>query len=125
MKITRINHAALNVPAGVEDMERFYTGLLGIPTVPRDIPPEFAARIPGFWLQLGETQLHVIQAELKGVAREPTGRHIAFYVEDLEAAVATLAAEGVAHDRFGGVVFLADPGGNTIELQQDPRLAGA
>jgi hypothetical protein len=69
-------------------------------------------------LQLGETQLHVIQAELKGVAREPTGRHIAFYVEDLEAAVATLAAEGVAHDRFGGVVFLADPGGNTIELQQ-------
>ena len=46
MKITRINHAALNVPAGVEDMERFYTGLLGIPTVPRDIPPEFAARMP-------------------------------------------------------------------------------
>jgi hypothetical protein len=39
MKITRINHAALNVPAGVEDMERFYTGLLGIPTVPRDIRP--------------------------------------------------------------------------------------
>jgi hypothetical protein len=31
----------------------------------------------------------------------------------------------VAHDRFGGVAFLADPGGNTIELQQDPRLAGA
>ena len=123
MKITRVNHAALNVPSGVEEMERFYTGLLGIPTVPREIPPEFAARIPGFWLQLGDTQVHVIQAELKGVPREPTGRHIAFYVEDLEAAVATLAAAGVAHDHFGGVVFLADPGGNTIELQQDPRRA--
>jgi hypothetical protein len=38
---------------------------------------------------------------------------------------AALAVAGVAHDRRGGVVLLADPGGNTIELQRDTRLAGA
>ena len=94
MKITRFNHAALHVGSGVEEMERFYTGVLGIPTVPRDIPPEFASRVPGFWMQLDNAQVHVIQAPLAGRPREPMGRHLAFYVEDLEAAVATLAGIG-------------------------------
>lgn len=121
MKITRFNHAALNIASGVQDMESFYTGVLGIPAVPRQLPPEFAVRVPGFWLQLGETQVHVIQAPLEGRPREPVGRHIAFYVENLDEAVATLGAAGIAYDRLGGFVFLADPAGNTIELQQDPR----
>jgi len=121
MKITRFNHAALNVPSGVDEMERFYSGVLGIPTVPRELPAGFAARVPGFWLQIGEAQVHVIESALEGRPREPVGRHIAFYVENLDEAVAELDAAGVACDRLGGFVFLADPAGNTIELQQDPR----
>ena len=120
MKITRVNHTALNIPAGIAEVEHFYTRLLGIPTVPRQLPPEFADRVPGFWMQLGQTQVHIIQAALEVRAREPFGPHIAFYVEDLDAAVAELAAAGVEFDHFPGFVFCADPAGNTIELQQDP-----
>ena len=123
MKITRVNHAAMNVASGLDEMRRFYTEFLGIPTVPRQIPPEMAARVPGFWMQLGDTQVHVIQAPLQGVAREPVGPHIAFYVENLEQAVATLRAEGIAFDRFDRFVFFADPAGHTLELQQDPEIA--
>ena len=99
MKITRVNHAALNIAAGITEVEHFYTRLLGIPTVPRQLPPEFAARVPGFWMQLGQTQVHIIQAPLEGRAREPVGPHIAFYVDDLDAAVAELGVAGIEFDR--------------------------
>lgn len=122
MKITRVNHAALNIAAGITEVEHFYTRLLGIPTVPRQLPPEFAARVPGFWMQLGQTQVHIIQAPLEGRAREPVGPHLAFYVDDLDAAVAELGVAGIEFDRFGGFVFFSDPAGNTVELQQDPEL---
>lgn len=121
MRITRVNHAALNIPAGIAEVEQFYTKLLGIPTVPRQLPPEFADRVPGFWMQLGNTQVHIIQAQLEGRAREPMGPHIAFFVDNLDQAVAELAAAGVEYDRFAGFVFFADPAGNTIEFQQDPE----
>lgn len=120
MKITRVNHAAYNLPAGIEAVERFYTGTLGIPTVPRDVPAEWAARVPGFWMQLPNAQVHMIQSPLAGTPREPVGPHIAFFVEDLEQAVAELQAGGIDFDRLGGFVFLADPAGLTVELQQDP-----
>lgn len=38
---------------------------------------------------------------------------------DLEAAVAELSAVGVDFVRNGPQVWLTDPSGNTIELQQD------
>jgi catechol 2,3-dioxygenase-like lactoylglutathione lyase family enzyme len=121
MKITSVNHAALNIPAGMAEVRHFYTQLLGIPTVPRQLPAEFADKVPGFWMQLGQTQVHIIQAPLEGRAREPLGPHIAFYVDDLDAAVEELETARVAFDRLGGFVFFSDPAGNTIELQQDPE----
>jgi hypothetical protein len=51
------------------------------------------------------------------------GPHLSYYVEDLEGAVRELEERGIEHLRFRLVVWLKDPAGNTVEIQQDPALA--
>ena len=54
----------------------------------------------------------------------PTGPHVCFAVDDLDAAIAELEAGGIPYLRGaqGPVVqiWFADPAGNTVEIQQDP-----
>ncbi len=134
LKITRINHTAVNTKDELEAMRRFYVDVLGVQTVERDIPAKFADRIPGFWMQFPNGQMHVIQydgqraAALPGMPckhADPMGPHTAFYVEDLEAAAAHLRAQNIAFDRFDRFLFARDPAGNTVEFQQDPDVAPA
>ena len=61
-----------------------------------------------------------------GHAIDSTGHHYCVAVTDLDAAVAELEARGIELQRAvqgeGTVqIWIADPAGNTIELQQDPR----
>lgn len=130
LNITRINHSAINTRRELEEMRRFYVEVLGVRTVERDIPAKLAERIPGFWMQFPNGQIHVIQYErqrgemLPGMScrhSDPQGPHTAFFVADLEAAARHLETEGVPFDRFERFIFATDPAGNTVEFQQDPE----
>ena len=78
MKITRINHAAVNIHGKVDEARAFYTGLLGLPEVPIQLPgrpPIPPGTVQAFWLELGGVQVHAIGAPLKHEPREPQGPH--------------------------------------------------
>lgn len=127
MKITRFNHAAVNVHGVVDEARAFYLDLLGLPEVPIQLPgrpPLAKGSVPAFWIELGGAQLHAIGAPRAGEPREPTGPHVSWYVEDLEQAVRELAARRIEMRVLGEgrqrIVWVSDPAGNTVELQQDP-----
>ncbi len=132
LRITRLNHSAINTRDQLDAMRRFYLEVLGAPTVERDIPARFADRIPGFWMQFPNGQVHVIQCDptqagepLPGMScrhANPMGPHTAFYVADIEAAARHLSENGIDFDRFDRFIFTTDPSGNTVEFQQDPEI---
>lgn len=116
MRILRIDHVQVAIPAGGEAAARaFYTGLLGIPEKAK--PANLAAR-GGVWFESGELKLHA------GVERDfqPARKaHPALVVEDLAGLGERLRAAGVSlvrdeplegYERF----FVSDPFGNRIEL---------
>ena len=120
MKITGFSHASVNVHGAVDETLKFYREFLGLAELTR---PE-NLRIPGAWYQAGDAQIHLIGAEDDGRRGNPVGPHYAVLVDDLEAAVAEIEAAGLRYLRIGddrtGQVWITDPSGNTIELQQDP-----
>lgn len=136
IQVTRINHSAINTKTAAElaAMEHFYVKVLGMTTVERDIPEKLRTVVPGFWLQFGNGQIHVIQRDpealtaaaipgMTGMKRDPRGPHMAYFVADLEQAEQHLIAEKIAYDRVQGFIFTADPAGNMVEFQQDPECA--
>ena len=83
MKITRFNHAAVNIHGKTDEAREFYTELLGLPEVPIQLPgrpPVPKGTVQAFWLELGGCQVHAIGAPMKGELREPTGPHVSWYV---------------------------------------------
>jgi catechol 2,3-dioxygenase-like lactoylglutathione lyase family enzyme len=124
MKITRFNHAALNIAGSGKETQAFYTELLGIPTTPR--PPEIDRMIGGCWLQFPNAQIHLIDAPLDGRPRNPVGNHVSLFVDDIAAAEREVAQRGLATVQMGDgrrkVIWFSDPAGHTVELQQDPEL---
>jgi catechol 2,3-dioxygenase-like lactoylglutathione lyase family enzyme len=130
MKITRINHMAYNVAGRVAETREFYTKLLGIP----EVEIRFPGREPvigsdmGLWIEHQGVQMHLIGVPKKGEPREPVNTHVSWYVADLDEAVAEIRAAGLEmRDMTVGtarIVWISDPAGNTVELQQDPDCAG-
>ena len=64
----------------------------------------------------------------QGTPIDATGNHYCMAVDDLEAAIAELEAKGISYERAvqgaGTVqIWISDPAGNTIELQQDAAAA--
>jgi catechol 2,3-dioxygenase-like lactoylglutathione lyase family enzyme len=115
--IVRLDHVQLAMPAGGEaDAEAFYSGLLGIPRVPK--PEPLAAR-GGAWFEDGSgLRVHLGVEEDFRPARKA---HPGFVVSGLDALLDRLAAAGHPHrpgDDVGGVrqVYVDDPFGNRIEL---------
>jgi catechol 2,3-dioxygenase-like lactoylglutathione lyase family enzyme len=115
--IIGINHVQITVPANaVEEARAFYCGLLGLQEVEK--PVALRGR-GGFWLQVGDRQVHVGTEE--GVARHATKAHVAYAVTQIAQWRSRLAAAGVelldgmpipGHDRFE----FRDPFGNRVEL---------
>ncbi len=117
--ILRLHHAQITVPASAEaDARAFYCGVLGLPEIAK---PDALKANGGFWLQLGDQELHVgIEAS---DARSQTKAHLAYEVADLDAWRERLTQAGLTpqtntpipgYDRFE----CRDPFGNRIELIQ-------
>jgi catechol 2,3-dioxygenase-like lactoylglutathione lyase family enzyme len=116
MRIVRLDHVQLAMPAGGESLARaFYGGALGIPEVPK--PPGLAQR-GGCWFERGELKVHL------GVEREfrPARKaHPGLQVEDLPLLIEKLRGLGYAvkeDEPLEGFhrIYVDDPFGNRIEL---------
>jgi catechol 2,3-dioxygenase-like lactoylglutathione lyase family enzyme len=121
MKVTRFHHVSVNTNGtSLDTMVEFYRGVLGLGDQPRpDIPG-----IAGHWHTVGDQELHLVGAPSAGPGIDPTGHHYCVAVDDLEAAIAELEERDIPYVR--GVqgehnvqIWITDPAGNTIELQQD------
>ncbi len=119
MKITRLNHLQICIPRGMDEQARaFYCGVLGLPEIPK---PESLAGRGGFWLALGDVQVHVSIED--GVDYSRTKAHVAYQVDDLDGWLAALKDHGIrpldsvpipGYARFE----FRDPFGNRIEMIQ-------
>ena len=117
MRVLGIHHAQITVPKGEESSAReFYCGLLGLAEIPK--PGSLKSR-GGFWLQVGDGQLHVRLED--AVDRMATQAHLAYEVDDVsgwrtklvDAGIATLDSAPIdGFDRFE----FRDPFGNRVEF---------
>ena len=123
MKVTRFHHVSVNTNGTpVDEVVDFYRSVLGLGDQPRPDMPG----IPGHWHAVGALELHIVGAPARGEGIDPTGHHYCVAVDDLDAAVAELEAQGIAYVRaVQGAstvqIWITDPAGNTIELQQETR----
>lgn len=119
MTITRLNHVQITIPQGTEDEGRaFYCGVLGLPEIEK---PDSLKGRGGFWVRLGDVQLHVGVED--GFDRLTTKAHVAYEVTDLAVWRERLDTHGIrteesvpipGFDRFEA----RDPFGNRIEFIQ-------
>jgi catechol 2,3-dioxygenase-like lactoylglutathione lyase family enzyme len=121
MKVTRFHHVSVNSnDTPIDEMVDFYRDVLGLGD---DNRPEIPG-IPGHWHAVGDQQLHLVGAPPSGNAIDTTGHHYCVAVEDLDGAIRELEVRGIEYVRGvqgEGIVqiWIADPAGNTIELQQE------
>jgi catechol 2,3-dioxygenase-like lactoylglutathione lyase family enzyme len=123
VKVTRFHHVSVNTGAApLADVVAFYGSVFGLAPLDRpDIPG-----VPGHWNAVGDQELHLVGAPPRGAGIDPTGNHFCVAVDDLDAAIAELEALGIEYRRGvqgeGTVqIWITDPAGNTIELQQETR----
>jgi len=125
VKVTRFHHVSVNtngVP--VDDVVAFYKEVLQLDDRERpDIPG-----IAGHWHSVGDQELHLVGAPPAGTGIDSTGHHFCVAVEDLDKAIRELEARGIDYVRaLQGdstvQIWINDPAGNTIELQQESRSA--
>ena len=115
--IVRLHHAQITIPRGAETQARnFYCHLLGMKEVQK---PQSLAGRGGFWLELGDVQIHVGTED--NVDRQQTKAHLAYQVHDLPAWQSKLEENQIkigdsapipGHRRFE----FRDPFGNRVEL---------
>ena len=123
MKVTRFHHVSVNTNGiALPEVVAFYRDVLGLADESR---PEIPG-VPGHWNGVGDQQLHIVGAPSVGAGIDPTGHHYCVAVEDLDAAIAELEAQNIEYVRAvqgeGTVqIWITDPAGNTIELQQETR----
>lgn len=121
MNVTRFHHVSVNSNGTpLREMVEFYRDVLGLGDQPR---PEIAG-IPGHWHIVGDQELHLVGAPASGPGIDPTGHHYCVAVDDLDAAIAELDDRGIVYVRAVQgedtvQIWITDPAGNTIELQQD------
>jgi catechol 2,3-dioxygenase-like lactoylglutathione lyase family enzyme len=116
--VVAIDHVQLAMPGGPRaeaQAEAFYTGLLGLPRIPK--PPELAVR-GGCWFELDQTKLHLgVDADFRPARKA----HPALVVTSLNVLCELLDQAGFATTRTEAVPgqtqwYVDDPFGNRIEL---------
>jgi glyoxylase I family protein len=118
-----IHHVTLEV-ANVMIAEAFYASVLGAEPIKR---PDLG--FVGAWIRIGDTVVHLIQGERATSDHVPKtrGDHLAFAVDDLDAAERWLAEKQIVYLRKTQrtteieQIFFVDPDGHTIELNASPK----
>ena len=115
--IAAVHHAQVSIPVGAEDEARaFYCGVLGLTEIPK---PQALAGRGGFWLELGNFQIHFGAED--GVERSRSKAHLAYLVSDLDGWRDKLTSKGISvvegipipgMNRFE----FRDPFGNRVEF---------
>ncbi|HUG13431.1 MAG TPA: VOC family protein [Thermomicrobiales bacterium] len=114
----RLHH--VSIPVGPEELDEaraFYSGAFGLQEVPSPatLGPQRVA-----WFDMGGRELHLFIED--GANLTPSGRHLAFEVDDLEAARQRLIKHGVDIEVADPEIynrprfFCHDPFGNRIEV---------
>ena len=117
--ILSIHHAQITIPKSAEDeARRFYCGILQLKEISK---PEQLAGRGGFWLEVGDRQLHVGTED--DVDRSATKAHVAYRVEDLDAWRDRLSSNNIGVEdgiQIPGMrrFEFRDPFGNRIEFLQ-------
>ena len=114
LKLNHVNHVVYLVRDTQRSVE-FYNDFLGIKQIPSMVDH------PGVtWLQLPSgVMLHLIETEN---APTPEDNHVAFEVEDFDAAMDAVRAKGLEIGNTGvrkdgqRFLFINDPDGNRVEL---------
>jgi catechol 2,3-dioxygenase-like lactoylglutathione lyase family enzyme len=89
IEFKRINHIQLCIPKGEEEKARgFYCGILGLKEIEK---PAALRKNGGFWLEIGNIQLHLGVEELTGKSK----RHPAFEVKNIDDVKEYLAGQGI------------------------------
>jgi catechol 2,3-dioxygenase-like lactoylglutathione lyase family enzyme len=116
VRITRIDHVQLAMPAGGEELARaFYGGALGIEEVPK---PANLAKRGGCWFERGDLKIHLgVEADFRPARKA----HPALLAADLPRLVEKLKASGYTlkdDEPLEGYhrAYVDDPFGNRIEL---------
>ena len=114
LKLNHVNHVVYLVRDTKQSME-FYHDFLGIKQIPSQVD-----NLNITWLQLPSgVMLHLIETDQ---APCPDESHIAFEVEDFDAAMEAVKAKGLEISRSGvrndgqRFLFTHDPDGNRVEL---------
>ena len=116
MRVTRIEHVQLAMPAGGEDLARkFYAGILGISETPK---PAHLAQRGGCWFERGDLKIHL---GVESGFRPARKAHVALLVAALDELEENLKASGYAvteDEPLEGYhrIYVDDPFGNRIEL---------
>jgi glyoxylase I family protein len=114
-----VHHVSFQVNDLTESL-KFYEGILGCTRLERPALP-----VNGAWLQAGATQVHLIEDTADNATDSPPsgltrrGNHVAFHTDDLDAAMAGFAENGVevVSSRSGlPQFFVLDPSGNLLEF---------
>ncbi|TDW97305.1 SMU1112c/YaeR family gloxylase I-like metalloprotein [Dinghuibacter silviterrae] len=127
MRLTGIHHIAI-ITAHLEASKAFYTGVLGF-RIDREV---YRAERDSYKIDLSLNGQYVIELfTFPGAPERPSYpearglRHLAFAVEDVDAAAAEITGKGVAVqpvrvDEFTGkrFTFFADPDGLPLELYE-------
>lgn len=117
--IKGVDHAQITIPKGSEgDARSFYCSFLGLEEIEK---PENRKKNGGFWLKVGETQIHVGTED--GIDRTKTKAHVAYRVSNLEDWRRRLKERSI--EVFDSPPFpnanafeFRDPFGNRVELIQ-------
>lgn len=115
--LLQIHHAQITIPKGAENEARaFYCDLLGLTEIEK---PESLKGRGGFWLQVGDRQVHVGTEDFDD--RHKTKAHVAYLVNDLDEWRQKLENLGISiidgipiphYQRFE----FRDPFGNRVEF---------
>jgi catechol 2,3-dioxygenase-like lactoylglutathione lyase family enzyme len=116
VRVIRIEHVQLAMPAGGEDLARnFYARILGIDEMPK---PARLAQRGGCWFERGDLKIHLgVEADFRPARKA----HVALLVTDLSSLRQKLEAAGCIlkeDEPLAGFdrIYVDDPFGNRIEL---------
>ena len=119
MRIEGLHHAQITIPTRAEEEgRRFYCGIMGLEEIEK---PEVLQGRGGFWLQVGDQQVHVGTED--GVEHKALKAHLAYQVDDVTTWRSYLEQHGITVLESIAIPGFArfearDPFGNRFECIQ-------